>query len=162
MKKLGLIIASAAALLLAACNGNDDNKESGTEVGLWYAYNTPDSKDDVAFVLDLRADSSAEFIISAYGCRWQGTYTYDGAVVSLTWNKYLSRLAAIPSEEAGYEHPCAPENLYKWWEEVSSQDERYETDATQFGQVIEIAFTYEGDKGVINLANKPCVAERQK
>ena len=161
MKKLGMILAAAAMVLFFGCTDNNET-DSTSEVGVWYAYNTPDSKDDVAYALELRSDGKADFIISAWGCRWQGTYTYDGKEVKLTWNKYLCRLAAIPSEEAGHDKPCAPENLYKWWEEAVATDEAYEQDANRFGQVITISFTYKGDTGVMNMANKPCKAERQK
>ena len=46
MKKLAIILA-AFAMVFAGCTkpGGD---ESATEVGKWYGYNTPDSKDDVA------------------------------------------------------------------------------------------------------------------
>ena len=153
MKNIRLILAAAAVVLLAACT-----KES--EVGKWYGYNREGDKSDVAYVLDLKADGSADFIISAWGDRYQGRYTYDGKVVTLNWNKYLGRLAAIPSEEAGHDRPCAPENLYKWWEEYTATSETYQDKAAE-GNVLRIEFTFKGDKGTINMFNKPCTAERQ-
>ena len=66
MKKLFIALA-VAALCFAACKPEDKPKDDSgnTEVGLWYGYNTPDSKDDVAYVLDLKKDGTADFIISA-------------------------------------------------------------------------------------------------
>lgn len=162
MKKLAYILA-AAAVLFCGCNKEDESSTS--EVGKWYGYNTDGegnyNTNDVAYMLDLKADKSAEFIISAWGCRWQGTYTYDGEVVKLTWNKYFARPAAIPLVDAGYENPCSPENIYKWWNEVGEKDEGYES-ASEYGEVLTIKFTFKGDKGTIDMFNKPCVAERQK
>ena len=162
MKKLAYILA-AIAVLFCGCNKEDESSTS--EVGKWYGYNTFEdgsyNKNDVAYMLDLKADKSAEFIISAWGCRWQGTYTYDGQEVKLTWNKYFARPAAIPLVDAGYDNPCSPENIYKWWNEVGEKDEGYES-ASEYGEVLTIKFTFKGDKGTIDMFNKPCVAERQK
>ena len=152
MKQLAILLA-AAAMLFAGCN-KDDNS---SEVGKWYGYNTPDSKDDVAYVLELKADKSADFIISAWGCRWQGTYTYDGQLVKLTWNKYFARPNAMNYIEAYGDYPTLPKNLYEHWTEASTSE-----DANQYGAVIEIKFTYSGDTGEIDMFNKPCHAERQK
>ena len=158
MKKLAILMA-AAALLFVGCKPNveEDDKAGQTEVGLWYGYNTPDSKDDVAYVLELKKDGTADFIISAWGCRWQGTYTYDGKVVKLTWKKYLYRPNAMDYIEAYNDYPTLPQNLYLHWEDGTTSE-----DANQYGAVIEIKFTYSGDTGEIDMFNKPCVAERQK
>ena len=151
MKKIAVILA-AVAMLFASCTPDDS-----TEVGKWYGYNTPDSKDDVAFVLELNADNSADFIISAYGSRWQGTYTYDGKVVRLTWNKYYARPNATNYQGAYGESPCLPKNLYEHWDLATGSE-----DANQYGATLEIKFTFSGDKGEIDMFNKPCKAERQK
>ena len=150
MKKFAIILA-AAAMLFASCTPDDS-----TEVGKWYGYNTPDSKDDVAFVLELNADNSADFIVSAYGQRWQGTYTYDGKIVYLTWNKYYARPNATAYWDAYGESGCLPKNLYEHWTLASESE-----DASQYGATIEIKFTYSGDTGEIDMFNKPCKAERQ-
>ena len=50
MKKIGIIMAAAAMFLLSACQ-----KDSASEVGKWYGYNQPGYKDDVAYVLDMKA-----------------------------------------------------------------------------------------------------------
>ena len=150
MKKIAVILA-AFAMLFASCTPDS------TEVGKWYGYNTPDSKDDVAYVLELNADKTADYIISAWGCRWQGTYTYDGKVVKLTWNKYYYRLNATDYHETYGESPCLPKNLYEHWTLANESE-----DANQYGATLEIKFTYSGDKGEIDMFNKPCYAERQK
>ena len=162
MKKLAYLLA-AAAVLFCGCT-KDDDSSSTSEVGKWYGYNTDEDGNydtgDVAYMLDLNADKSAEFIISAWGCRWQGTYTYDGAEVKLTWNKYFARPNAVAISETG-EDPCSPENLYKWWTEIGSTDEGYGA-ASEYGKVLTIKLSFKGDKGTIDMFNKPCVAERQK
>ena len=158
MKKLAILMA-AVALLFVGCKPNveEDDNAGQTEVGLWYGYNTPDSKEDVAYVLELKKDGTADFIISAWGCRYQGPYTYDGKVVKLTWEKYLYRPNAINYMELYNDYPTLPQNLYLHWEDGTTSD-----DANQYGAVIEISFTYSGDTGEIDMFNKPCVAERQK
>ena len=158
MKKLFIALA-VSALCFAACNPEDKSKDDSgnTEVGLWYGYNTPDSKEDVAYVLELKKDGTADFIISAWGCRYQGPYTYDGKVVKLTWEKYLCRPNAINYMEIYNDYPTLPQNLYLHWEDGTTSEDAY-----QYGEVIEISFTYSGDMGEIDMFNKPCVAERQK
>lgn len=152
MKKFAVILA-AVAMLFASCDPDD----SASEVGKWYGYNTPDSKDDVAYVLDLKADSSADFIVSAWGQRWQGTYTYDGKFVYLTWNKYYARPNATAYWDAYGESACLPKNLYEHWTLAADSE-----DANMYGATIKISFTYSGDTGEIDIFNKPCHAERQK
>ena len=134
MKKLAILMA-AVALLFVGCKPNveEDDNAGQTEVGLWYGYNTPDSKEDVAYVLELKKDGTADFIISAWGCRYQGPYTYDGKVVKLTWEKYLYRPNAINYMELYNDYPTLPQNLYLHWEDGTTSD-----DANQYGAVIEI------------------------
>ena len=160
MKKLAIFMA-AVALVCAGCSKEkEDENSSSTEVGKWYAYNTADSKEDVAYVLELKADGTADFIISAWGERWQGTYTYDGKVVKLTYNKFLVRDKAwVLGNDA-----TSPEHLDDWWVDFALGQNLPEGDydPDEFGKTLSISFTYKGDKGEINIANKPCPAERQK
>ena|GEM_PF-2601510 len=161
MKKLFIALA-AAALCFVACNPEDKPKDDSgkTEVGLWYGYNTPDSKEDVAIVLEMKADGKADLMLTAWGCRWQGTYTYADNVVKLTWNKFLVRGKAWDLGDDA----VSPAHLYDWWVDFSSDENLPEGDYNpeEFGKTIEINFTYSGDTGVVDIANKPCVAERQK
>ena len=146
-----MFLAAATLVLFTGCK-KDSGNENTSEVGKWYGFNmvenAPD-KNDVAFVLDLKSDKSVDFIISAWGERYQGTYTYDGAVVTISYNKYITRPNAVAYEEAYGESPCAPANLYKHWVEGEGSG------------TLEIKFTYTGNTGEINRANKPCYAERQ-
>jgi uncharacterized lipoprotein YehR (DUF1307 family) len=156
MKKFGIILTAAAMFLLSACGKEDDS-----EVGKWYGYNVAGYKSDVAYVLDMKADASVDFIIVAWGARMQGTYTYDGKIVTVNVKKYLGREAAIPLS-ATLPNPCAPENIYKLWQELSEGTQGYDDVAGYTeNDVLKISFTYKGDKGVIDLFNKPCEAERQ-
>ena len=149
MKKIAMIMAAAAMTLFIGCN-KGGNAPEGSEVGKWYGFNAPEDKTDVAYVLDLKEDKSADFIISAWGERYQGTYTYDGEVITITYTAILSRPNAWDYQEEYGESPCAPENLYKHWSE-----------AVPASGTKEIAFTYTGNTGLIDVANKPCYAERQ-
>ena len=157
MKKLAYILA-AAMVLLSGCK-----KEDASEVGKWYAYNTADSKDDVAVVLDLKADNKVDLIITAWGDRWQGTYTYDGETVKVTWNKFFARPAALDDYWTGVDKiPVAPENIYFGWSDaLDTSSEDVAVDANRYGSTISIKFTYEGDKGTLSIANKDYPAERQ-
>ena len=156
MKKFGIILAATAMFLLSACGKDDDS-----EVGKWYGYNVAGDKSDVVYVLDMKADASVDFIITAWGVRMQGSYTYDGSTVTINVKKYLGREAAIPLSET-LPNPCAPENIYKLWLELPVNTPEYEDAAgyTENG-IFKVAFTYKGNKGEINVFNKPCEAERQ-
>lgn len=159
MKKLAYILA-AAMVLLSGCK-----KEEASEVGKWYAYNTADSKDDVAVVLDLQAGNKVDLIITAWGNRWQGTYTYDGKTVEVKWDKFMGRPSATDDYWVRKDIdriPVAPENIYFGWSEpLDTSLEDVAADANRFGSTISIEFTYEGDKGTLSFANKDYPAERQ-
>ncbi len=159
MKKLAWIFAAAAIVLFSGCNKDKGNDAQVTEVGKWYGYNPQENgtanKNDVAIVLELKADNTADLMLTAWGSRWQGTYTYDGQVVKLKWNKFLFRGNA---GELG-DDAVSPLHLYEWWTVYDKQEVFQNPD--QFGSVIEIKFTYSGNKGTLDIANKPCPAERQ-
>ena len=159
MKKIIWIFAAAALVLFSGCNKDNKGSESATEVGKWYGYNPLEDgtydKNDVAIVLDLKADKTADLMLTAWGSRWQGTYTYDGKVVKLKWNKFLFRGNAA----ALGHNAVSPDHLYEWWESFDQQE--IFQDPNIFGSTIEIKFTYSGNKGTIDVANKPCPAERQ-
>ena len=82
-------------------------------------------------------------------------------IVTVNVKKYLGREAAIPLSET-LPNPCAPENIYKLCQELAEDTQEYDNAAgyTENG-VLKISFTNKGDKGVIDLFNKPCEAERQ-
>lgn len=161
MKKLALILASAAMMLLAGCN----KEEGKSEVGKWYAYNTADSKNDIALVLELKADGTADYMITAWGCRWRGPYTYDGKVVKITWNKYLARPAALSEgwqdANGNFIYCTEPAHIYDKWQELTILQGDDEIEANRFGATIEIPFTFSGDTGTMEAANKSYPAERQ-
>lgn len=156
MKRLAWIFAAVAMVLFSGCNKPN---ESATEVGKWYGYNPTENgfdRDDVAILLDLKADKSADLMLTAWGCRWQGTYTYDGSVVRIKWNKFLVRgNASVLGHDA-----VSPNHLYEWWVGFDKDENSFQ-DPDQFGSTIEVKFTYSGNKGTIDIANKPCPAERQ-
>ena len=163
MKKLAYILA-AAAIMLCGCNKDD---ASTSEVGKWYAYNFNEEgtvyKNDIAIVLDLKADKTVDFIITAWGDRWQGTYTYDGKEVKITWNKYMGRPAATSDYwETVNRIPVAPENIYKDWNPFDPEHEENFNDPNQFGSVISVPFTFKGDSGTIPFVGREWPAERQK
>lgn len=163
MKKLAIILAAAAMMFVTGCKKDNGGSGTATEVGKWYAYNVLEGgtvdKNDVAFVLELKADKTADFMICAWGSRWQGTYTYDGKVVKLQYNKFLFRGNAA---ELGH-NSVDPAHLYEWWNsyDLNNPPQDVFQRPDDFGQVIEIGFTYSGNNGTINMANKPCPAERQ-
>mgnify|MGYP003483472694 CR=1 FL=1 len=54
------------ALCFAACNTEDMSKDDSgnTEVGLWYGYNTPDSKEDASW--SLTVEEAEELLFALY------------------------------------------------------------------------------------------------
>lgn len=159
MRRIAWIFA-AALVLFSGCNkDNKGGTDPVTEVGKWYGYNPQENgtadKNDVAIVLELKADKTADLMLTAWGSRWQGTYTYDGKIVKLNWNKFLFRgnAAALGTDST------SPNHLYDWWVAFDNQEIFQNPD--MFGSTIEIKFTYSGNNGTIDIANKPCPAERQ-
>lgn len=157
MKALRIIPAILVVITtLFACNKDNEKDTTTDETGKWFAYND-DSKQDVVFYLELK-DGKADFIICAWGDRYQGPYILKDGKITISISKFLWRgNAAALGHDA-----VSPENLFNGWSsyDPNSTDENSHP-AFVDGPVIEFEFSWEGDEAEINYANRPVKAIRQ-
>ena len=144
-----------AVTTLLACD-KDDKETATDETGKWYAYND-EAKQDVVFYLELK-DGKADFIISAWGDRYQGPYTLKDGKLSISYSKFLCRGNAAVLGDAA----VSPENLFNGWSSYvpDSSDENSHGPSVD-GPKVEFDFSWNGDEAVINYANRPVKAFRQ-
>ena len=156
MKVLRIIPALLIAITtLFACD-KDDEETATDETGKWYAYND-DSKQDVVYYLELK-DGKADFIISAWGDRYQGPYTLKDGKLSITINKFLCRGNAAAIGDAA----VSPANLFNGWisyDPESTDVNNHEPSVRQ--STIEFDFSCKDNEATINYANRPVQAERK-
>ena len=155
MKALRIIPAVLIVITtLFACN-KDDEETATDETGKWYAYND-ESKQDVVFYLELK-DGKADFIISAWGDRYQGPYALNDGKISISISKYLWRGNAAALGDAA----VRPDNLFNGWSSYDPDSSDENSHPASFDGVIEFEFSWKGDEAVINFANRPVKAIRQ-
>ena len=157
MKRILLIaMAAFAAFALSSCNKEDENNTS--EVGKWYSYDTAD-KTKVGLVIELKADGNADLIVTAWGERWLGTYTYDGSSeLTFTYTQFQRRFKAWESAEEATD----VKHIYDWWDDESriSPDADYDPDFFG-GKTFKLAFKVNGKTAETVIANKPWTLVRQ-
>lgn len=110
MKRLFFIVA-LAALLAAACN----KEESNSIEGQWYSY-TNGGK-NVSLYLELKG-GNADLIITAWGTRYKGPYTYENGDLTINYSTLQTRY--VGEEEP--EKATATNNLFEEWPGPSSAD----------------------------------------
>ena len=110
MKRLFFLV-TLAALLAVACN----KEESGSVEGKWYAYTN--GGNNVSLYLELKG-GNADLIISAWGTRYKGPYTYENGNLTINYSAFQTRY--IGEEEP--EKATATNNLLKDWPGPSSAD----------------------------------------
>jgi hypothetical protein len=144
-----------AVTTLLACD-KDDKETATDETGKWYAYND-EAKQDVVFYLELK-DGKADFIISAWGDRYQGPYTLKDGKITISISKFLWRGNAAALGDAA----VSPGNLFNGWNSYvpDSSDENSHGPSVD-GPKVEFDFSWNGDEAVINYANRPVKAFRQ-
>ncbi|MBR4811237.1 MAG: hypothetical protein IKX55_07000 [Bacteroidaceae bacterium] len=158
MKALRIIPALLIVITtLFACNKDDEKEATTDETGKWYAYND-ESKQDVVFYLELK-DGKADFMICAWGDRYQGPYTLKDGKISISISKFLWRGNAAALGDAA----VRPDNLFNGWssdDPDTSSDENSHSPSVN-GPVVEFEFSWNGDEAIINYANRPVKAFRQ-
>ena len=153
LKFMPVLLIALATLL--ACD-KDDEETATDETGKWYAYND-DSKQDVVFYLELK-DGKADFIICAWGDRYQGPYALKDGKISISISKFLWRGNAGVLGDAA----VSPDNLFNGWSayDPQSTDENSHGPSLD-GQKLEIEFSFKDNEALVNYANKPTKAERK-
>ena len=132
MKKLLFALMSAALVLLTGCNKPGDSEE-----GQWYCYEN--GQQHARLYLELK-NGKADLIITAWGTRYQGPYTYnkDNGELTITYDSVKTRYVGMEEPEK-----CTLiSNLFNDWPGPS------EADHVILDKPIKMVFTVDGDTAV--------------
>lgn len=150
-----LAMAAIAAFALSSCNKEEENNTS--EVGKWYSYDNAE-KTKVGLVIELKANGSADLIITAWGERWLGTYTYEESQITFTYTQFQRRFKAWESAEEATDI----NHLYDWWDDESRIDPYADYEPDFFGgKTFKLDFKVNGKTAETVIANRPMTLERQ-
>ena len=130
MKKLLLAILSVAMVLMTGCK-----KDENSEEGKWYAYEKGDATYTRLYI-ELN-DGKADLIITAWGDRYNGSYTYDAAEGKLVINN-ATQIVRGNAGELG-ENSTLTSNLFNGWPGPTSADH------VSLGPTIEMGFKVNGN-----------------
>ncbi len=130
MKKLLLAILSVAMVLMTGCK-----KDENSEEGKWYAYEKGDATYTRLYI-ELN-DGKADLIITAWGDRYNGSYTYDAAEGKLVINN-ATQIVRGNAGELG-ENSTLTSNLFNGWPGPTSADH------ISLGPTIEMGFKVNGN-----------------
>lgn len=133
MKKLLLAIMSVAMVLMTGCK-----KDENSEEGKWYAYEKGDATYTRLYI-ELN-DGKADLIITAWGDRYNGSYTYDAAEGKLVINNATQTVRGNAGELG--ENSTLTSNLFNGWPGATSADH------ISLGPTIEMGFKVNGDKAI--------------
>lgn len=129
MKRLLFALMSAAMVLLTGCNKPGDSEE-----GQWFCYER--GEQNASFYMELKG-GQADFIITAWGTRYTGPYTYNAQDGKLTINYTKSYTRYVAGEEP--DKATLVSNLFNDWPGAS------EADHVILSSPIEMEFTLDGD-----------------
>lgn len=129
MKKLLLAIMSIAVVLMTGCN-----KDENSEQGKWYAYE--DGTTHTRLYLELK-NGKADLIITAWGDRYNGSYTYDAVEGKLVINNATQTVRGNAGELG--ENSTLTSNLFNGWPGATSADH------ISLGPTIEMGFKVNGN-----------------
>lgn len=121
---------SAAVVLFAGCT-----KPSGSEEGQWFCYEG--GQENTRYYLELKG-GQADFIITAWGTRYQGPYVYNAEEGTLTINYETLKTRYVAMEEP--DKATLVSNLFKDWPGAS------EADHVILSSPIKMDFDLDGDK----------------
>ena len=122
-------------LLFAGCN----KENSASEEGQWYCYEHGGQA--ARLYLELKG-GKADLIITAWGVRYKGDYTYKNGKVTLTFKSDGVQTRYVGSEEP--DKATAIENLFKDWPFASAYDH------VIWGSPIVFGFDVDGDNALFN------------
>jgi len=113
MKKLLFLAAAAVMVLFTACK----KEESNSIEGQWYCYEN--GGQDVRLYLELK-DSKADLIITAWGDRYKGSYTYaeETGTLAINYTTYQARYVAGENPDKA----TSLSNLFNDWPGSTAAD----------------------------------------
>lgn len=121
---------SIAVVLMTGCN-----KDENSEEGKWYAYEKGDATYTRLYI-ELN-DGKADLIITAWGDRYNGSYTYDAAEGKLVINNATQTVRGNAGELG--ENSTLTSNLFNGWPGPTSADH------VSLGPTIEMGFKVNGN-----------------
>ncbi len=132
MKKVFVLAATALMLLFSGCN-KEESKNSIE--GEWYCYEN--GEQHTRLYMGLK-DGKADLIITAWGDRYKGSYTYDEAkqTLSISYTEKICRGVAGELQEQS----TLTSNLFNGWPGPTSADH------VSLANPIEMTFKVNGDK----------------
>ena len=147
MKKLFVLAAAAIMVLFAGCN----KEESGSIEGKWYCYEN--GEQHTRLYLELKG-GKADLIITAWGDRYKGSYTYDEAKEMLS----IVNAEQICRGNAGElgDKSTLTSNLFNDWPSAT------EADHISLGSPIEMTFKVNGDKATCGFVGLEMEMVRKK
>lgn len=130
MKKVLFALMSAALVLLTGCNKPGDSEE-----GQWYCYEN--NGQDARLYLELK-NGKADLIITAWGTRYKGPYTYnkDNGELTIPYESCLTRYVAMEEPDKA----TTISNLFNDWPGASGADH------VILDKPIHMVFIVDGDK----------------
>lgn len=138
MKKLLLAIMSVAMVLMTGCK-----KDENSEEGKWYAYEKGDATYTRLYI-ELN-DGKADLIITAWGDRYKGSYTYNAEEGKLVISNATQTVRGNAGELG--DNSTLTSNLFNDWPGPTSADH------IALGPTIELGFKVNGDKAICVFAN---------
>ena len=134
-------------LLFAGCN----KEESGSVEGKWYCYENGEQHTRLYIGLE---NGKADLIITAWGDRYKGSYTYDTAKEMLT----ITGAEQICRGNAGElgDQSTLTSNLFNGWPGAT------EADHVNLGSTLEIAFKVSGNKATCQFVGLELEMVRKK
>lgn len=133
MKRLLLAIMSVAMVLMTGCK-----KDENSEEGKWYAYEKGDATYTRLYI-ELN-DGKADLIITAWGDRYKGSYTYNAEEGKLVISNATQTVRGNAGELG--DDSTLTSNLFNGWPGPTSADH------INLGPTIELGFKVNGDKAI--------------
>lgn len=140
MKKLLSIALAAFTIIAFGCKPEGaKNEESNSIEGQWFCYENAGQA--ARLYLELKG-GKADMIITAWGTRYKGDYTYSDGTLTITYKNDGLFTRYVGSEEP--EKATAISNLFEDWPGPS------EADHVILGSPIVIGFDVDGDNALFN------------
>jgi hypothetical protein len=146
MKRILLAILSVAMVLMTGCK-----KDENSEEGKWYAYEKGDATYTRLYI-ELN-DGKADLIITAWGDRYNGTYTYDAAEGKLVINNATQTVRGNAGELG--DKSTLTSNLFNDWPGATSADHIH------LGSTIEMGFKVNGNTATCSFVGLEMEMTRQ-
>lgn len=140
MKKFVFIALAAFALVASGCKPEGAKQEDSNSIeGQWFCYENAGQA--ARLYLELKG-GKADMIITAWGVRYKGDYTYKDGTLTITYKSDGCLTRYVAGEEP--EKATSISNLFEDWPGPS------EADHVILGSPIVVGFDVDGDNALFN------------